>query len=56
MSMYLNQRKHKAMHCGYKQKPTKQAVNALANLYINSDIDLKVKINVKDFELNENFR
>lgn len=54
MSMHLNQRKHKAMHGGYREKPTKQAVNALANLYANADIDLKIKIS--DFQLNEKFR
>ena len=25
--------KHKAKHCGYKGKPTKESVNSLLNLY-----------------------
>jgi hypothetical protein len=28
-----NSTKHKAQHCGYKGKPTKQSVNALLSLY-----------------------
>jgi hypothetical protein len=28
-----NSTKHKAQHCGYKAKPTKQNVNSLLNLY-----------------------
>jgi len=28
-----NSAKHKAQHCGYKDKPTKQSVNALLGLY-----------------------
>jgi|688.fasta_scaffold1548714_1 hypothetical protein len=28
-----NSKKHKAQHCGYKVKPTKQNVNSLLNLY-----------------------
>lgn len=31
--MYKTQSKHKAMHGGYKQKPTKQSVNALLDMY-----------------------
>lgn len=29
----MNNIKHKAKHCGYKAKPTKQNVNSLLNLY-----------------------
>lgn len=28
-----NSAKHKAQHCGYKGRPTKQSVNSLLNLY-----------------------
>jgi hypothetical protein len=28
-----NSAKHKAKHCGYKDKPTKESINALLNLY-----------------------
>lgn len=28
-----NSAKHKAQHCGYKGRPTKETVNALLNLY-----------------------
>jgi len=34
-----NSKKHKASHCGYKQKPTKQAVNSLMELYAGIQID-----------------
>lgn len=33
MSWHPNSNKHKANHCGYKQKPTKGQVNALIDLY-----------------------
>ncbi len=29
----MNNIKHKAKHCGYKNKPTKESVNSLLNLY-----------------------
>lgn len=32
--MFKSQIKHKAMHCGYKKKPTKGQVNGLLNLYM----------------------
>lgn len=31
--MYKTQSKHKAMHGGYKNKPTRQSVNALLDMY-----------------------
>ena len=31
--MYNPQRKHKANHCGYKQRPTKGAINGLLSMY-----------------------
>jgi hypothetical protein len=30
---HLNSAKHKANHCGYKEKPSKKAVSALLGLY-----------------------
>jgi hypothetical protein len=33
MSWNPNSNKHKAMHGGYKQKPTRSAVKGLLNLY-----------------------
>lgn len=41
MSWNPNSQKHRAMHGGYKTKPTKSQVNALLNLY--SDVDPKNK-------------
>lgn len=32
--MFKAQQKHKAMHCGYKQKPSKQSVNATLLMYM----------------------
>jgi hypothetical protein len=28
-----NSNKHKAQHCGYKDRPTKESINALLSLY-----------------------
>ena len=36
-----NSAKHKAQHCGYKDKPTKQSVNALLGLYSACQVDKK---------------
>ena len=30
---HKNTKKHKAMHCGYREKPSKKAINALMDLY-----------------------
>jgi hypothetical protein len=36
-----NSRKHKAMHGGYKGKPTKESVSALLGLYSSCQVDKK---------------
>jgi hypothetical protein len=36
MSYNPNSKKHKANHCGYKNKPTKTEVKALLSLYANT--------------------
>jgi len=40
MKWHPNSRKHKAMHCGYKGKPTKGQVNALLDMYKQTDLKI----------------
>jgi hypothetical protein len=36
-----NSNKHKANHCGYKQRPSKASVNALLGLYASCQVVAK---------------
>jgi hypothetical protein len=55
--MYKTQINHKAMHGGYKQKPSKQSVNALMDMYSECfGKDSKVVDNQLKLELCTNAR
>ena len=41
MSGNPNSKKHKAMHGGYRQKPTRSQVNAVLNLYASVATEIK---------------
>jgi hypothetical protein len=52
MSYNPNSKKHKANHCGYKNKPTKTEVKALLSLYANTlAIDKPIKTIVTKKEI-----
>jgi hypothetical protein len=51
-----NSAKHKAMHGGYKGKPTKQGVNALLNLYSGCQINKKEIVIVNKKESNKQLK
>jgi hypothetical protein len=51
-----NSAKHKAMHGGYKTKPTKQGVSALLNLYSGCQVNKQEIVIVNKKESNKQLK